>query len=1167
MRDVLREIESIRRTARFMLLAQRVAVLLAWIIGTALALVVIDYLFRLPGEARLGLGVAVILGAATMLWRYVGPAIRFRPTLTDLALRFEKFLPGLRGHLASGVDFVMGDEPARSPLAAQAVVEAQQRAGRENLRSLVARRRTVNDLGVLALAAAIVATLCLTMPGSASIAAQRWLNPFGEARWLKRTGVESAMAQTVHPLGKALPLQARVTRGLSEEMRIYAHFRLWRGDESDQWQQVILTQQREGLFERLIEPDADRIDIRFSSQDDETPVQTIAIVPPPRIERAEVIIDPPAYAAKVVDQAVTDLGGGTDERAVLAPPALAGSRATLSLSFNKPLPTDLQSQDWKALLGWRVDAGEEKIAEDEAQLAATVNDEGRALEWTITWILDATTRLQPVPVDQYGLLGPDDVAYRIEARADAPPTVSIIEPAADRTCLPRAYVDLKAEARDDVLVDALAIEATINEGDSPRTIASLTGSTTLEQLAETLDLSMLSVKPGDVVTIIASAVDTFALDGETHERAVSSPRRLRIITDAEFVEQVYENLSAIRDSAIRIEQEQRDLSDRLAQGRQSAGDLRDQSRIGQQIDRQREALDQIEDRVRDNRLGDRELEELMAEASETLQRAGQASNAASESLAQAQQPAETDEQAAQRQQERAESQQAVADELADLIELLDRGQDSWVMRRQVEQLLSDQQNLERQAREATDRTRGLDPSQLTDEQRQSLDELARRQEELAQRGERLVDDLRERAEQMQDADPDLARAMEEAIKEAQSRQLEQRMNDAAQQLQQNQGQRASDQQQQAMEALASMLNQLEATERARAERLARQLESLLQSLEALILGQENQLAALGAAQGVFEGLDRAMLQLNTNTYAVLDLAVEGGRELAPMARLIESAGGAQEQAVVALRADPVDEPAARRNEETSLARLREARDLAAEIQQRLQEQQQQQKRQELAQAYRDLHERQTALKAETQPMAGVELDRRLRVLARQLGNRQAQIRVDAMDLLRRTEELAESFVFEASHLQIDALAATVVDDLRAATIGPAQLMREQDIADRFLALALALQDSPSNQEFEQPGDQSEQGGGGQGGGQPPPLVPPIAQLKLLRSLQDAVYRATRLLDETGASLDEGDRSMRLEELGTAQRELSELGQRLIEAMSEQAGGGTQPAPRPEGTQP
>jgi hypothetical protein len=124
-------------------------------------------------------------------------------------------------------------------------------------------------------------------------------------------------------------------------------------------------------------------------------------------------------------------------------------------------------------------------------------------------------------------------------------------------------------------------------------------------------------------------------------------------------------------------------------------------------------------------------------------------------------------------------------------------------------------------------------------------------------------------------------------------------------------------------------------------------------------------------------------------------------------------------------------------------------------------------------------------------------------------------------------------------------------------------MREQDIADQFLALATALEQSQSDREFEEPGDPSDPNGGGSGSGgnQPQPLVPPIAQLKLLRGLQESVYRSTRLLDESGAALDEAARSMRLDELGASQKQLTDLAQKLIQMMGESGGGG-QPTPEP-----
>ncbi len=66
MRQVIQELERIRRRSRTMLVAQRVAVIVAWVFAVAPVLIGIDYLLRLPGIARL----VLLLGG----WgRWAGP--------------------------------------------------------------------------------------------------------------------------------------------------------------------------------------------------------------------------------------------------------------------------------------------------------------------------------------------------------------------------------------------------------------------------------------------------------------------------------------------------------------------------------------------------------------------------------------------------------------------------------------------------------------------------------------------------------------------------------------------------------------------------------------------------------------------------------------------------------------------------------------------------------------------------------------------------------------------------------------------------------------------------------------------------------------------------------------------------------------------------------------
>ena len=89
-----------------MLLAQRLAILVAWVAGLILGSAALDYLLRLPGTARLLLLVAGAGALGYALWTYVRPAVRFRPGLTQLALRAERGVCGRRAR--------QGERPGRA---------------------------------------------------------------------------------------------------------------------------------------------------------------------------------------------------------------------------------------------------------------------------------------------------------------------------------------------------------------------------------------------------------------------------------------------------------------------------------------------------------------------------------------------------------------------------------------------------------------------------------------------------------------------------------------------------------------------------------------------------------------------------------------------------------------------------------------------------------------------------------------------------------------------------------------------------------------------------------------------------------------------------------------------------------------------------------------------
>jgi len=155
MQEIVAELVRLRRVGQTMLLLQRAAVLLAWVVGIVLVAILFDYLVRMPAAMRLLLLLGGLAALGMAFWTYLTPAIRFRPDLTALALRVERGIPALRGRLASGVEFAETGLDTRNPLAARAVAEAQRRAATHPLSTVIDSQRTKRDVVVLAAVGAV----------------------------------------------------------------------------------------------------------------------------------------------------------------------------------------------------------------------------------------------------------------------------------------------------------------------------------------------------------------------------------------------------------------------------------------------------------------------------------------------------------------------------------------------------------------------------------------------------------------------------------------------------------------------------------------------------------------------------------------------------------------------------------------------------------------------------------------------------------------------------------------------------------------------------------------------------------------------------------------------------------------------------------------------------
>jgi hypothetical protein len=1157
MQQLLRDLDHLRRRTRVMLVAQRLAVLIAWSLGVILGCVLLDFALRLPAALRLLLLLGGLGGLAVAVWRYFVPVFGYRPSLTQIALRVEQVLPALAGRLASSVEFAVSGMDQRNPLAARSIRETQSRLAGESVSRIVQSTRTLRDVGVMFILGSLVLTLALVAPAGAQTGLARLFAPFGTAAWPARTAVASLMHEVVvhenvYPRGEAMPLRARNLTPDDPDGRVDAWYRLRRDGSYGEWRHVVLTHQFTGVHERLIDTNAEVVDVYFTTEDARTDTHRIRLVPPPAVRRAILTVSPPAYASGRAAPLEANLGPGVDERAVTDRPSLVGSDVELVLELNKamPVPEDArQRSEWlRETLGWP------------AETALPVFDvqPQQPNRWRLSWSLADSRTLDITLVDEHGLTNREPIRYEIEAIADAPPSVTITEPESDQAVLPEALIRVAGEANDDVAVARLGIEAMVRRGGGEATDPlSFNPMQTVDVatavIEAELDLATHQLGEGDVVLLTAVASDVYEVDGAPRPSARSQVRRLRIISELDFAAQLRRQLSAVRSNAIRMEAMQSELQDDVIEHSVQPGLDRAQAQIGDRIAEQRRAVDELQAQLDRNRLDDEALTELLGQTRDLLAYAGRAANEAVEAIEQRAEEDAGREDNDEADQPVVEAQQKVRDELGDLIRLLDRDEDTWIVQRQLESMLEEQSSLAGDTGEIARETLGKPREALSDAQLSELERIAQRQLDLRDRSRRLIEEMRRRAEALEEFDPQSASGMRTAADRAEGEQVDQEMEDAAERTQQNRLQNAMASQQNAQRTLQRMLEDMQETRRARVAELIRQLASLIQSIDRLIDAQEAEIIALARAQplGDYGGRDRAMIRLNQNTQSVAGEARTAGQEARRIARALDRAADAQGAAVTALRAHPVDVPSATEAENHSLELLREARQLAEELQQQKQQEQQDQRREELIEAYRGFAERQIGIHADSVELSTLEaLDRRQLVESRRLGNAQQEIRVGLDELAATNQEILDSGIFNYVHERIDEWAAAASEGLWDGRVDVDVTDRQQMIIDALLRQIQALEEEqapPDEFAREQQGEGGGAGGGSGGGAGA--LIPPVAELRRVHGLQEEVYRRTRNLDARD-DLTDAQRRQRVRELGRMQRDLVDLAETLLKQLQQ-----------------
>ncbi len=522
-----------------------------------------------------------------------------------------------------------------------------------------------------------------------------------------------------------------------------------------------------------------------------------------------------------------------------------------------------------------------------------------------------------------------------------------------------------------------------------------------------------------------------------------------------------------------------------------------------------------------------------------------------------------------------QKQQQAADQLQQAMDKL--GQMGGVSEaiQKLEKIRADQEKLENQFREANKNNIGKRNEDLSKEDQDKNKKMSDEQRKQAGDLQQTMKNMEKKAEQMSKSDPQASQAMKQASQMAQQQNLNSKQQQAADSMQQNQQAQAQQNQQQVELGLDVILARLKEAERRRLEELARQLESLQQLVNDLVVrqgghnidnlrlqGGDKRLAQLDPKERdeLFDFADRdpqkmpPVPQLPSLT-ASQEQTERNARDIGkqaeslpdptPSAKIIQAAES-MERAIVHLRGnqlpDAYDPP--------QVEALHALADAQKQIDAALKQARQQLEKQDaesLKQSYVKLLQKQKAVgqqivQVDKTPKENGDLPRDVAIKLGQLPGDQGKLIDDAKGLGEKLKQL-DSIVYNWANNDIIKSMGTVKDNLAKPQTGQPTQLAEQHVEEQLQDMIDSLVRKIDKKEFNSRENNGQQQNGKPG--QNKPKLPSEAELRLLRKNQEAINKGTIDADKQAQKDKE-----RVLDLGTRQGSMRDLLDQLIQRASE-----------------
>lgn len=1142
----------VRRRVRALLIADGLARLSAAAGAGFLLLSLLDWWVRFPAVMRLGfLAIGLVIGAAWTLRRVWRPATS-PISLDQLAMSLGRLTPDSRDRLASAVAYAQRSAGTGAPELWRKVLDnAEAAAARLPLHLALSGRRPLKAAGLAVLAGLAIASIGWRAPWFLRVGAARLAIPLADHRWPKSTEIESLSGDVTAVFGEDVSISMRLRRGGGPAVRAYIHW-----EEADGRRRTeLMRREHDGVYCFTLERVRGEGRYWFSAGDDDTADQA---------GRVDVVRRPGIVSAAFVFQAPAYTGESVLRRQALDEPRAAtvqGSTVTFELTADKPLSTA---------------QGGELLFENGAAIRVEA-DPGSPRQARASFVAERSTLFRVELVDEAGLRSAGNLEYRLDVREDEAPVVAIVQPRGAVEATAAGVVEVAVEASDDFGLTRVDLMARSGEG-APVTIAALCGAASRDdgptaRLARDvpLRLSEIGARAGDVVEYHVEAEDNYEQDGQRHEIVRSSVRRIHVVTERQFAERIDRDMAAAR-------QRLRDLLAELARTRAATGRLLTGLDAGVAFDpAARAEAERIEEDLSRHAASARGIARMLADVARRSQTGGQSdpeaarqAEAASAALEAVGRETITD--AARSVARGAEAadvvtqgvnvrsssaaQDAAAAAVRRILEGVERANEYEVAVRTMQDLLDRQEALRREVAAASGQSAGVEESRLDEARRAELGRLADDQQRLGGQASQSIVRLAELARRLQESDPAGSESLARAADAAERGAVTGRMDEAASAIRSNRTNRARESQAAAADALRSMLLALEERPRRELERLARQARDALADIERIVAAQASLIdrttlaAASESASGATWSLAEQQWTLGGTTSAVarrVDAKSESGE-----AARVELGAAAEEMgaAAEALRQD--SSSGALPRQQTAMAALKKAQGLLkgieTDVQRRIAEQTLAAITAELGQIHqrqRELRERTASAAARVEAAGRVSRAESLRV--NRLADDQATLR-GPLEGVRAKMTLSVVYDMVCGEALEHVEAAARALGQRAM----AEAVREQDAILRGIGrlLEAAKEDSKEDRSAFAGGD----GGGESGAPTMSRPIPTLAELKVLRMLQQDVAAQTRALhgevDDAAQRSEETGR--RLEAAGRRQRELRALAEKMMKSA---AGGG------------